>query len=180
MVKKNTDYPPELSQPIFVSFLAALSSAGNLREELIYEARKAKFQLLLKHYKIDLSDPDAFLYLAFDLACKHIKGFEVTRTPPRGVGRPKIKTPMEMIELYGEIQLLIDKGHSLSRACELLAKRKTSKWYGRNPLTLANQSREAKKEVARLKASGEARNLDQLEGLRGLFFPTGTQKLPRE
>jgi len=179
MTKKKTEYPPELSQPIFVNALAALS-AGKLREELIFEARKAKFHLLLKHHRIDPTDPDAFLFLAFDLACKHIGGFAVTKTPPRAVGRPKTKNSMDMVELYGEIQHLRDKGHSLSRACELLAKRKTSRWHGKNPLTLANQWREAKKEVARLNASGAKRNLAQLEGLRELFFPTGPQKLARE
>ncbi len=99
---------------------------------------------LFTHYDVPAGDP---WLLLFKLAEAHVPGFRFRERGERGRGRPSgIGTGEELIERveqFREIIPLADK-KGLKRACEILSKRRGSRFYGVKPATLRKMVTDAK------------------------------------
>jgi hypothetical protein len=84
----------------------------------IFVQRYEKLELL--HEQIDTpGGEDRWFWLALRLACRHVKGFRVTRVPPRKVGRPPtIRDPLKAAEARKLIEDLIKKGRGIAWAVQ--------------------------------------------------------------
>lgn len=183
---KKEKYPPELTERIFVSALYALSYGEDATKDRIFERRLAKLKLLIKHFEIDENGPNPFLILAFELARRHVKGFEVASSPPSRAGRPRSWHASQKFELFKDVAALKEGGLSVNAACQALTKRKSSQWHGKSWRTLANLWRETKKEVDGFESLTAGEKLtsewgaNEIERLRQALPPEVHQKSRRE
>ena len=118
--KQPPKYPGKLAQP-----LPLLPEAAHPAEQsavAMTEARKKeigeRLWLLLQHYGISFDDREHWYKLALRLAGDHVPGFQVERR-----GTDLAWDYKRERQLYRDVLSLMKKGHSASRACEILARK---------------------------------------------------------
>ena len=120
--KQKTDYRGKLTEP-----LSLLPEAGHPAGEsapAIADLRKSevaeRLLLLLRHYGIDLSDPDHWYKLALCLACHHVPGLKVEQR-----GSEKDWGLQMEKKLYTDVTRFINgQKHTARSACHHLAKKR--------------------------------------------------------
>src|SRR5262245_14463182 len=86
---KRLGYPAELRTPMIRPRPLGLLGEDLNAEDLLNAALSQKMRLLMKHYRIDASDPHRFAKLAFRLAPDWIPGCQIVDEAPRRPGAPR-------------------------------------------------------------------------------------------
>ena len=73
-----------------------LLSENLTAEDLLNSAFSQKMRLLMKHYRIEASDPHCFAALAFRLAQDWVPGCQVVDEAPRRPGAPRKVTQLDL------------------------------------------------------------------------------------
>jgi hypothetical protein len=95
--RRKPRYSGLLNQPIF-------RLPGLWGRHLLVRDRKAKLELLLKHYGVELSDRFGLQKLAIFLALNHVPGMKVDSLPKKGAGlRWNVEHSQKFVELIDQI-----------------------------------------------------------------------------
>jgi hypothetical protein len=135
-------YLGPLAEPIHVSFHAVWLGAD--AEDLVRRQRILKLPLLLKLYGIDERSPNAWVELAWALACDHVPGMQAIHQVRRKRGRkPSWKSGLGR-ELLREVDALRTKKKiGIEEALEELRGDKAKGWKNYSLNSLGPRYREA-------------------------------------
>jgi hypothetical protein len=171
---KRLGYPAELQTPTMRPRPVGLLSTDRDAEDLLYAVLSDKMRLLMKHYRIEVSDTRCFAQLAFRMAHDWVPGFQIVDKAPRRRGAPRKVTPLDLVQLYIDIYQIHQERpeESLQEACTTYLRRNRNKarsfWGGQTPRSLVNRYREGKRHFEQL--ANQARRLDTLEDAGARFL----------
>ncbi len=134
--RKFPPFPGDLTEPIrsrppaVVQLLdddhPAVQEAMNSEAKRVAEEIRRKFDLLLTYYQVRKDSPDQWQELAFFLARQFIPGFRIL--PPVASGAPLDWGPLELADLYIEIEALTKQGMTAMDACRFLLRAQDGTW----------------------------------------------------
>ena len=155
-MKKPFKYEGELGTPIRVPPTLSLGLLGRTEHERqkheaettdwIIKERFRKLELLSDHFGVSAIDPNRWLNVLYWLAVRHVDGMQILDELKRKRGAPRKVQGRYM--LVFAVDDVVREGHSISRACEILTKRKETFWSGKNPRSLESRYHEYSKENA--------------------------------
>jgi hypothetical protein len=163
---KRLGYPAELQSATVRPRPTGLLSTDRDAEDLLYAVLSDKMRLLMKHYRIEASDPQCLARLAFHLAQDWVPGFRIVDEAPRRRGAPRRVTQLDLVQLYIDVYQIHQEQpeDSIEEACKTYLRRNRNKaaWRGQRPRTLVNRYRDGKRHFEQL--ANQASRLDTLEG----------------
>ena len=147
---KRLGYPAELRNPMIRPHpLGFLGEDLFNAEDLLNAALSERVRLLMKHYRIEASDPHCFARLAFYLAQDWVPGCQIVDKAPRRRGAPRKVTPLDLVQLYIDIYQIHQERpeESIHWACATYRQRNKAHplWGERNPRTLVNRYGQGKR-----------------------------------
>ena len=150
-------FTDELRKPIpfDLGMVVALLEYGEDKDELVNIKQAAlrnlgkewtrKLLLLLHHYEIEKSHPDAGWRLAFHLALDLVPGMQIVESVPRGRGRPKLWTRDLYRTLFAAVEKIqAEKSIGIADTIRILRKRSPDAWGKYKENTLGTRYSEAR------------------------------------
>jgi len=179
---KRLGYPTELHGPTIRPRPLGVLAEDLDAKDLLHAALSEKMRLLMKHYRIEVSDPRCFAQLSFHMARDWVPGFQIVDEAPRRRGAPRKITQLDLVQLYIDIYQIHQERpeESIQEVCTTYLRRNRNKarslWGGQSPRSLVNRYREGKRHFEQL--ANQARRLDTLEGA-GARILLGNVKLKK-
>ena len=136
MTKRKSPYSGILSQPIEPQRTESLLAPETEEkwQERYRQAIDERMTALLEHYGIDRGSPTTWSTLALVLALEHVPGCKIQQDNHRSGGRPTKWKGTKSWELYADVQVLVEEGHSEMNACRILTRRERYKGHTKENL----------------------------------------------